>query len=74
MYTVIGYRFCDFTARDGTPIRGTQIYVTREDRGVEGLVAEKYFLSTRITYQPNVGDVITILFNKYGKVADIRLA
>ena len=59
-----------FTPKDGSEISGTSIYVTHENEGVEGLMTEKFFLSSNKfnTNGLKVPCVLDLQFNRYGKI------
>lgn len=42
--TVIGTRPLDFEDNKGNSIRGLQIFVTRHDKSVNGLISDKIFI------------------------------
>lgn len=68
---VVGIRRgIDFTTNDGKRITGVSIFVTHEVDGVEGEIAEKFFLSdTKFkTDKLVVPSMIDLQFNRYGKI------
>ena len=70
---VVGKSLVNFSAADGSVIKGTNLFVTHIDEHVEGLKAEKFFIKESINtsdIKPN--DTIEILFNQRGKVDTIR--
>lgn len=69
--TVVGVQPVSFTGQDGRSVTGHNIYVTFEQKNVEGLACMKVFLPARIEVVPSPGDDITVLFNRYGKVHSI---
>ena len=73
---VIGVRNVSFE-KDGRSINGKTVYVTYEDRNVNGMAAEKMFLNDRILsdagWNPSVDDAFRPYYNKFGKVDDIEL-
>ena len=72
---VIGKKALNFTTDDGKVIDGAHYHITYEEDGVEGLAAEKLFISsTKINPKDvSVGDSLNIYFTRFGKVdkADI---
>lgn len=69
---VVGFRevnFKDEKARKN--INGVSLYVNYQDENVNGMVAEKIFVSAfklaECGYAPAVGDTIQFTYNKYGK-------
>lgn len=75
---VVGVRRTDFEPKDGSPVRGFSVYVTHEEEGVDGLVAERLFMSdARIGrnmpgWIPKVGDQFSFSYNRYGKPDEFR--
>lgn len=80
MPKIIGTISTSFTPKDNTtPITGTTIFVTEPippDRG-KGESADHFFLSTAklasLDFTPAVGMEVEILFNRFGKVATLKL-
>ena len=76
---VVGVRRTDFQPKDGDKIQGYSVYVTHTDDGVNGRVAERFFLSDRKLrddvggWVPNPGDKFSMSFNRYGKPDEIKL-
>lgn len=73
---IIGLRKSDFTAKDGTEVKGFTIYGTEtipNDNG-KGLMAEKYFLSENKIKGMNldlntiVGKNVVVSYNRFGKI------
>lgn len=68
---VIGIRRnFNFQTKDGQTISGSSIYVTHEVNGVEGLFAERFFLSNN-KFNTNglvVPCTLDLQFNRYGKI------
>lgn len=73
---VVGKKILNFTAEDGKVIDGAHLFVTYEETGVEGVAAEKLFISsTKINAKDvSVGDVLEIFFTRYGKVDKVKVA
>lgn len=72
---LVGYRRSAFTAKDtGERISGYNLFLTGEDEKVEGVVTDRVFLSdARMNgYLPRVGDDLEIIYNRYGKVSELR--
>ena len=76
LVNVVGKKPLNFTTEDGKTIDGTHIFVTYEETGVEGVVAEKLFVSSTKfdTKYVCVGDSLEIYFNRYGKVDKVTVA
>lgn len=80
MSKIIGISNTTFTPKDSTtPITGSTIYVTdpiSPDRGT-GESADHFFLSAAklaaLDFTPVAGMEVTVLYNKFGKVAALKL-
>lgn len=74
---VIGIKRSDFSTKDGTQIEGYNIYLTYALTGdqAKGDGCERvYITKTKLEsngYMPEVGDEVTLTYNRYGKVAAI---
>lgn len=77
MCEVIGIRQVSFKNNQGQNISGVTVYFTKEEYKVDGLAADKAFVSSqlmeRAMWEPEIGDHFEPLYNKYGKLTDVRL-
>lgn len=74
---LVGFKHVCFTAKDtGALIDGYNFYLTEERQDVEGVYAERIFVSKAklAGYVPHVGDEIEIVYNRFGKVARVMMA
>lgn len=75
VYTCIGLRSVNFKGSDGNQVEGYNIFLTFEDKHIEGLGCEKVFVPMQrfigMSFIPKVGSSCTLSYNKYGKVQDI---
>lgn len=74
---VIGFRNVDFTGQDGRPVRGMSLYLSQPiTKNGCGEAAEKVFLSERIVNSmaaiPALGEEVEPVFNRFGKVVEVR--
>lgn len=74
MFTIIGVKLTSFTTKDGTKVTGYNVYITEERPDVDGLAADRVFMSDRVCnrscFTPHVGDIIeTLGYNKYGRLS-----
>lgn len=72
---LVGYRKSAFTATDtGERISGYNLYLTYADGNIEGVGTERVFLSDKRLggYLPRVGDQLELVYNRYGKVSEVR--
>ena len=73
---VIGYQQVSFTPKGETQaITGVTLYLTEERDKVQGLAADRVFVSARKlgSYFPQLGDEIRLSYNRYGKVDAVEL-
>jgi len=76
---IIGKRPSGFTTADGTKIEGVTLYLaeTMTTPGAEGKSAERVFLSknklSALDFTPTVGMEVDVLYNKFGKVATMKI-
>lgn len=78
--TVIGIRKSSFKGDNGDTVSGMNIYVSYpidQDKG-SGEACDRLFMTVDKLleggYNPQVGDVVNVEYNKYGKPARISLA
>lgn len=74
MFTIIGVKLTSFTTKDGNKVTGYNVYITEERSDVDGLAADRVFMSDRVCnrscFTPHVGDIIEILgYNKFGRLS-----
>lgn len=73
MYTIIGVKLTSFTTEDGTKVTGYNVYTTEERKDVDGLAADRVFVSDRVcnrsNFTPHVGDIVEFFaYNKFGSL------
>lgn len=75
IYTLVGMRDVDFKAQDGGQVTGWNFFFTYEDAHITGVGVEKVFIGNKtfnnLSFVPQIGGTCQLLYNKYGKVADI---
>lgn len=75
--TIVGLRKMKFTDQQNRPIEGTSVYLTYNDKNIEGQGTDKVFLNTdkikSLERDPEVGDTLFISYNRYGKVDEVEL-
>lgn len=74
MFSIIGVKLTSFTTKDGTKVTGYNVYITEERPDVDGLAADRVFMSDRVCnrscFTPHVGDIIeTLGYNKFGRLS-----
>lgn len=79
MSTIRGMLPTSFKGADGSTVTGTTIFVSDpiDPKRGQGESAERFFLSAaklaNLGFSPAVGQEITIFYNRYGKVATIKI-
>lgn len=73
MYNIVGVQMKSFTCKDGKTITGYNVWFTEERKDVDGITADRVFVSDRVcnrsNYTPHVGDVIdAFAYNKFGRL------
>lgn len=76
MFEIIGVQPKQFTTNDGVVVNGWNVWFTESRRGVDGLSADRVFISDRVSnvsnFIPHVGDIVkAFCYNKYGKLSCI---
>ncbi len=71
---LLGYRELDFKDETGTPIKGTQIFISHKEDGVSGEMAEKKFLPDGFDVPAlNPGSLLDLDCNTKGKILGIKV-
>lgn len=75
MAKLIGYQQCNFTAKDGTQVKGVNVYLEEPIIGNgKGLSTEKVYLSEskmakmNIDIEALIGKEVRLSFNRWGKL------
>ena len=73
MFTIIGVKLTSFTTKDGNKVTGYNVYITEERDDVDGLAADRVFISDRVcnrsNFIPHVGDIILYFaYTKFGRL------
>ena len=73
MFKIIGVKLTSFTTKDGTKVTGYNVFFTEERVDVDGLAADRVFVSDRVcnrsNFTPHVGDVIeAFAYTKFGRL------
>ena len=75
-YEIVGLRHSKWTPKDGNrEISGYSLHLTEDREDVNGLAVERAFVqdSKLGDYVPALGDVVNLIYNRFGKVDGIRL-
>lgn len=74
---VIGFQEKSFKGDDGNIVEGMNIFCSYESDRISGVGAERIYCSmnklNKSGYYPSLGDDIEVQYNRYGKIAGIRL-
>lgn len=73
MVTIIGVKLSSFTTKDGIKVTGYNVYFTEDRDDVDGLAADRVFVSDRVcnrsNYTPHVGDIVDLFaYDKFGRL------
>lgn len=76
MCEIIGVKPKQFTTNDGVLIHGWFVWYSESRNGVDGVVADRVFVSDRVSndsnFIPHVGDkVLSFAYDKFGKLSRI---
>ena len=75
--SVVGTRRIDMKDRDGSEIHGWSVFITREEENVNGVMADRLFVSDDKLRRdtngvvPNPGDTMEYEYNSRGKLGKI---
>ncbi len=76
MYTIVGIKRHDYVSKkDGKRKLGTTLYMTFEERGIDGIgVLEEYLNDGFVdTSELRVGDILRLFYNRWGRVEAYEL-
>lgn len=75
VFTLVGMKDVDFKGQDGSQVKGWNLFFTYSDKYITGVGVDKIFVSDKkfseVSFMPEIGKECRLLYNKYGKVADI---
>ena len=75
IYTLVGMRRVNFKGQDGKSVDGWNLFFEYEDPNITGFGTEKIFISAakfnEVSFMPEMGNRCQLMYNKFGKVADI---
>lgn len=75
-YEIVGLKHSKWTPQDsGREISGYSLFMTEEREDVDGLAVERAFITDAKLkgYTPALGDVVNLIYNRFGKVDGVRL-
>lgn len=74
-FTLVGIRIVRFNGSDGKPVSGVNLYYTYEHEQCEGVCTDRIFLTddkfSKLSFVPGIGGHFRIIYNRYGKIADV---
>lgn len=74
-----GFKRCNFTTKEGSVVTGYNLYLSYPLSGedADGIACDKVYMTddklAKCGYTPQVGDEVTLTYNKFGKAAAIML-
>lgn len=71
-YCIVGIQFISFKGTDGNLVEGFKIHCTYENKNIDGVGVMSQFVK-ELPSGLNLGDCITLTYNRYGKVTNIQL-
>lgn len=75
MYKVIGIQHRKYTNKTGKEVEGYNLFLTYEDKAVNGLCALREWVNPETMEESmvNVGDECELLYNRWGRVDRISV-
>lgn len=74
-FEVIGMKVVDFVGSDGKKVAGMTVWLSYQDENIKGIGVEKVWIPADkvkdLSIVPDVGVRCRIVYNRYGKVADL---
>lgn len=75
MYVVVGYEKVNYTNKEGKQVNGTRLHLAFKSDKIEGDGVECVYISSSVDLPViKIGSKIELLYNKFGRVSDVRLA
>ena len=72
-YTIIGLESVSYVNKAGQQVSGVRLHLSYEKKNCVGLAVETVFTSAEVAAGVEVGSVIELLYNKYGKVVQVAI-
>lgn len=75
MYEVIGIQHRKYTNKQGREVEGYNLFVTYEEKEVNGLACMREWVATDVMEDSgvSVGDSVELNYNRYGRICSIKL-
>lgn len=75
MYKVIGIQHRKYTNKSGKEVEGYNLFLTYEDKAVNGLGALREWVNPDIMEESmlNVGDECELMYNRWGRIERISV-
>lgn len=75
MYEVIGIQHRKYTNKQGREVEGYNLFVTYEEKEVNGLACMREWVATDVMEDSgvSVGDSVDLNYNRYGRICSIKL-
>lgn len=72
-YNVLGIEKVSYKNKEGKQIKGVRLHLSFMRDTCDGLCVESVFVSEAIAEKIVVGSTIYLLYNKYGRIAQINI-
>lgn len=74
MYEVIGIQHRKYTNKQGREVEGYNLFVTYEEKEVNGLACMREWVATDVMEDSrvSVGDSVELNYNRYGRICSIK--
>lgn len=74
MYEVIGIQHRKYTNKQGREVEGYNLFVTYEEKEVNGLACMREWVATDVMEDSgvSVGDSVELNYNRYGRICSIN--
>lgn len=74
-YKVIGIKNINYTSKKtGQVVQGTELHCSFDDKNVRGAAVDKFYIPQRVDISHvQIGDLVNILFNRFGSVDFVQV-
>lgn len=72
-YELLGIEEVDYENKMGRRVKGLKLHLTYQKKDVEGMCVETVFVSERIECNAQLGDIVRVVYNRFGSVTDVEV-
>lgn len=72
-YQIVGIEKVSYKNKENHDINGCKLYLTYTKKGIEGVACETVFVKNELAEGLVIGMSVYLLYNKYGRVAQINI-